>query len=286
MKKTILSLLITVGLIGSASAQVLSGDLANGLVAYYGFNGNLNDSSSIGNNIIDATEGIIFGPNRFGKTNGSIFFSSVTDSAQSLYPIGISGNSPRTFSLWVNNQGVPNNVGALFGFGIDPRSSSLDGVICQFQINNSEYANSLYLGGAIDMWGGYADSAAFNMHYIENAWHMITYVYNGSISSAEFYIDGQSINGDYHRPPIAVGSENRTNALSTVNTELHIGTFVGVGAMLNTSISDLGIWDTALSSSQVSSLYTLQSAPEPSTYALFGIGAIGLLMVVRRKKTA
>jgi T5SS/PEP-CTERM-associated repeat protein len=29
---------------------------------------------------------------------------------------------------------------------------------------------------------------------------------------------------------------------------------------------------------------TVQSAPEPSTYALFGIGAIGLLMVIRRKK--
>jgi PEP-CTERM motif len=29
-----------------------------------------------------------------------------------------------------------------------------------------------------------------------------------------------------------------------------------------------------------------QSVPEPSTYALFGIGAIGLLMVLRRKKTS
>ncbi len=29
-----------------------------------------------------------------------------------------------------------------------------------------------------------------------------------------------------------------------------------------------------------------QSVPEPSTYALFGIGAIGMLMVLRRKKTA
>ena len=28
------------------------------------------------------------------------------------------------------------------------------------------------------------------------------------------------------------------------------------------------------------------AAPEPSTYALFGLGAIGLLMVMRRKKTA
>jgi hypothetical protein len=29
-----------------------------------------------------------------------------------------------------------------------------------------------------------------------------------------------------------------------------------------------------------------QSVPEPSTYVLLGIGAIGLLMVLRRKKTA
>ena len=28
------------------------------------------------------------------------------------------------------------------------------------------------------------------------------------------------------------------------------------------------------------------AVPEPSTYALFGIGAIGMLMVMRRKKTA
>jgi len=48
----------------------------------------------------------------------------------------------------------------------------------------------------------------------------------------------------------------------------------------------LSFYNTALSSSQVSQLYTLQSAPEPSTYALFGIGAIGMLMVIRRKKAA
>jgi hypothetical protein len=40
----------------------------------------------------------------------------------------------------------------------------------------------------------------------------------------------------------------------------------------------------------VSTIYTnaiaTASVPEPSTYALFGIGAIGMLMVLRRKKTA
>jgi len=32
--------------------------------------------------------------------------------------------------------------------------------------------------------------------------------------------------------------------------------------------------------------YSYTAVPEPSTYALFGIGAIGMLMVMRRKKTA
>jgi len=31
---------------------------------------------------------------------------------------------------------------------------------------------------------------------------------------------------------------------------------------------------------------TAGAVPEPSTYALFGIGAIGMLMVLRRKKSA
>jgi len=32
--------------------------------------------------------------------------------------------------------------------------------------------------------------------------------------------------------------------------------------------------------------FSVQSIPEPSTYVLFGLGAIGMLMVLRRKKTA
>jgi hypothetical protein len=38
------------------------------------------------------------------------------------------------------------------------------------------------------------------------------------------------------------------------------------------------------SSSDAAQVATPAAAPEPSTYALFGLGAIGLLMVLRRKK--
>ena len=37
---------------------------------------------------------------------------------------------------------------------------------------------------------------------------------------------------------------------------------------------------------RVASVADIGAIPEPSTYALFGIGAIGLLMVMRRKRTA
>ena len=292
MKNTILSLLVAVGLIGSASAATLTGDLANGLVAYYSFAGNANDSSGNGNNLIGASEGVIFGTNRFGEANSSISFSSITDSAQSLNPIGISGNSPRTFSLWVNDHGIPDNNGAVFSFGILNNSMDNNGALASFGLNNGQYANAVYLGGAIAVWGGYADSSAYNMSYIQNAWHMITYVYNGSISSSQFYVDGNSIDGDYHQSPIPSSTLNQTDVLNTISTKLTIGNFIyssngnTIGAMQNTSFSDLGIWNTALTSQQVSQLYAIQSVPEPSTYALLGLGAIGMLMVMRRKKTA
>jgi hypothetical protein len=63
------------------------------------------------------------------------------------------------------------------------------------------------------------------------------------------------------------------------------GDFQGeYGYGINGTISDLRIYNRALSSNEVSQLYALQSVPEPSTYALFGIGAVGMLLVMRRKR--
>ena len=44
--------------------------------------------------------------------------------------------------------------------------------------------------------------------------------------------------------------------------------------------------DTFLNASDPGAMVSLVSVPEPSTYALFGMGAIGILIVLRRKKTA
>ena len=59
--------------------------------------------------------------------------------------------------------------------------------------------------------------------------------------------------------------------------------YIDATQTLNGDISDYMYYNTALSSSQVSHLYTIQSVPEPSTYALFGLGALALIVAYRRK---
>ena len=74
------------------------------------------------------------------------------------------------------------------------------------------------------------------------------------------------------------------------------GNFTSVTAGSLSFIDNSGIWSAKDGSylyqfSDSTGQLTVQTAPpgavpEPSTYALFGIGAIGMLMVMRRKKTA
>ena len=61
----------------------------------------------------------------------------------------------------------------------------------------------------------------------------------------------------------------------------------GGSSWVDTNIVSASLITNSASAGQngfVSISYT--AVPEPSTYALFGIGAIGMLMVLRRKKTA
>jgi hypothetical protein len=263
MKNTILSLLVAVGLIGSASAQAPSGDLANGLVSFYSFNGNANDS--VGGNNLQRYGNTSYTSDRFGNLNGSLYLSSENDYATSTGNLGVSGKSDLTVSAWVKVStdliygksiaiqfGDPTVIGGMFNIAVTPEN-----------------------GGQISNGGNYADVWAPNIgNPFLNAWKLITTTYSGDTTNTKIYLDGQQLTSFY----------NYNVAKDIIASPLNIG--VNGFSLLQSSIDDVGIWNTALSSSQVSQLYTLQSAPEPSSYALFGIGAIGLLMVLRRKKTA
>jgi hypothetical protein len=268
MKKTILFTIVAVGLIGSASASSLTGDLTNGLVAYYGFNGNFNDSIG-GNNLVNY--GATFTSNQNGDPLNAILVSP-TGYLISQNNIGVFGNQDRTISLWVNiytNSIFPNGRLVSWGnnepsqgsrlYAIDPANAGSLAVDYSLQNNNVSPTD------------------------LSSAWHQITYTYSGSLNNVSFYVNGLIQTNS------AIINYLSSDSINTFDTPLYLNSDTPQNPQnlgINGAISDLGIWNRALSSAEVSQLYGIQSVPEPSTYALFGLGAIGMLMVLRRKKTA
>ena len=275
MKKLILSTLVAVGLIGSSSAQTPSGDLANGLVSFYSFNGNANDSSGNGNDLILSNSQL--GTDRFGNLNSSLQVDNYYTGAVSSKNVGISGNSDRTISLWIK----PTERTALYPFsylvkwgqeGWDVGVGRSSGII---------WLGSDYTSQNLQFSGWYAESSILSPNNLVGSWNNLTVTYNNSQFETKFYINGSPVSNLFKVYTSADDYHNVTS-LDTIDTPLDIGVSSGIKGFYD----DIAIYNRALSSSEVSQLYSVQSVPEPSTYALFGIGAIGMLIAVRSKKTA
>ena len=281
MKNFLLSLLVAAGLIGSASAQLtgsygggiqgsaysqLTGDLTNGLVAYYGFNGNYNDSVG-GNNLNNINS--ILGADRFGGFNSALTVTS-TSGAISASNIGITGNHNRTISLWMLDTTPSSTAGVMVSWGENILWQMQTLQYSPFWNNNSTYS--------IGTDGCFANSSILTTpSTLSINWHNIAWTFNSINSDYAFYVDGilQTNN------PFTYG----LSSMNTANSQLHVNVNnVGGGLGINGSLDDIGIWNTALTSQQVSQLYSLQSVPEPSTYALLGLGSMGTLLAVRGKK--
>ena len=267
MKKTILSLLVAVGLIGSVSAAAFTGDLNNGLVSYYSFNGNANDSSGNGNNASAngnysylENGGIRIYGDGSERYNGGGYVNIPTTGLINDFTISIAlANTSQTF--WA---GEP-----FFEWGTENYNNylvSLGGDTTSIGFGHYRYG---YTGGGIDQ----LISSDFY-----GAPHVFTLTQSSDTFSA--YIDGTLIGRtpDSYQLP--------SNSSFDVGAHSWVPSAGGFSARLNADIFSLAIYNTALTSQQVSQLYAIQSVPEPSTYTLFGLGAIGLLMVMRRKKTA
>lgn len=267
MKKPFLILFLLADFACYIQAATLSGSLTNGLVGYYNFDGNYNDSSTANNNLNNS--GASLSTDRFGYSNSSLSVSP-TSYLQSAKNIGISGNQNHTISLWVNLNELRSQVSATVSFGniSGQNVGGVQGVIVDGQS-----------GGRVNIWGANADvwHSGFGSYFL-NSWHMVTFSYNGANSSSSLYVDGSAISFSYG------GS---SNTLNIVDSPLYVNSLARFSAWsgINGSIDDVAIYNRSLSSGEVSSLY-VALVPEPSTYALLGIGMIGMLIVIRKKKSS
>ena len=156
--------------------------ISNGLVAFYPFSGNANDSSGGGNNA--TVTGATLTTDRFGNANSAYNFDGnqyITGSA-SNYP---SANSQRSISIWYNAKNLSDTGFSklLFGYG-----GGVCGTSFQIVFENTDIGSS-YIG-KYEVQG---HCLAFRNYTnyptpINNQWHNIIVTYDGSL--LRFYNDG------------------------------------------------------------------------------------------------
>jgi hypothetical protein len=248
------------------SAVVNASTMDIGPIAQYKFSGNGTDS--IGDNDLALNSGVNLVADRFGTTGSAIAFNSTTGQAVSLNPIGIYGNSSRSISMWVKANTLNSD---LLGWGnvYDPPAG--EGFLMHMTPEN---------GYQISIWGSYADIHSPNLgaSYF-NEWKQIIYVFNGSVSNASVYVNGSLLQ------TTQAGAFIYTDTFNTSNTSVRIGDrgdgrgLAGVG----TELDDVSIYNRALSSAEIATLYANESVPEPSALSLLAVGLGGLAMMRRRR---
>jgi len=231
--------------------------LANGLVAYYPFNGTANDATGNGN------DGIIigrlgFGTNRFGQANSAIYFNGTSNNFVSTPLTPPSGGSSRTFSVWFNtasasqaNRSYINTLGTMIsygefegtvGSGMDIGISSGGTLTCDFSIAGLIAAKSWNDG---------------NWHH-----YVVVNSLSNNLSQIQFYVDGANQTGG--------SGTDMSVPISTRPTSLIIGTSIrgdinGSAYDYVGALSNLRIYNRALSSDEVMALYAFNDSYGCST---------------------
>lgn len=204
----------------------------NGLVAYYPFTGNANDSSGNGNNGV--VNGATLTTDRFGKTNSAYSFDGKSSLIKATIPNLPQGNFDRTISVWVNTNGpftsFTNGLGDVIDYGsyaVQERFSLLitKSLTCYFSSFSNDYTSSIYAGG--------------------NLWKHIILTYKSGVIS--FYLDG------------VLKEIGKVSSLNTIGTNLQIGNtipnLVNQNERFSGKIDDIAIYNRVLDSSEIQALY-------------------------------
>lgn len=172
---------------------------------------------------------------RDGSPNGAI--SMVNQSTSATIPNLPVGSSARTVSIWVKlNSFNPDDYNQFFSYG-----STVGGSTSKWYAGGMNEANVMAIG--------YANNKFFPTTNTLNTWNHFVFVYNGT--SSTMYKNGVSLGTEAHAL--------NTNASTTFNLGLGVSGEKG----FNGAIDDLKIYNTALDQTQVTNLYTINSADTP-----------------------
>ena len=232
-------LLLCVGLFMTTQmifSQVPSYVPSNGLVGYWGFNGNANDQSGNGNN--GTVNGATLTTDRFGNSNSAYDFDGISNYITVL-DNNVFNMQNFTISTWVKNSSTAPTVLSryILNKGCNTPSPSFrlyyenDGTLQQY-VSDCWVPNRVYQNGPSS----------------NNLWVNLIYSYDGQ--NLKMYVDG-----------VLYGTTNQSGSLTNNNNPMYIGCSTDtsncpqLSAFYAGKIDDIGIWNRALSQQEITNMY-------------------------------
>lgn len=234
-----IGLLITTQIIFS---QVPSYVSSNGLVGYWGFNGNANDQTPNGNN--GTVNGATLTTDRFGNSNSAYNFDGSNNHILVSDNSTLSGFSDITISLWVNISQFPSASNPFSGlvtkwYGSGNCGGMTDNYACYLRTNNQFVAGT-------NQYRNYPDMLQSPSNLSTSNWYHLVMVHN-STTGGSIYINGS-----------LVSTYNTSGALCSSTNPLYFGCDNGLGAItrfFNGKLDDIGIWNRALTQQEITNMY-------------------------------
>ncbi len=238
-KSVLLSALAIAGFAVTSLAQTVPNYVpSNGLVGWWPFNGNAIDESV---NTNDGTvNGATLTADRFGSVNSAYSFNGINQKVVIADHNTLSfTNSIYSFSYWAKiNSNIITSGAAIY---------------CKYGItSNFEYANVLYSSNSLNFGSGNlagtcgAQGGSANTTTLYNNWHHFVFVADG-LNGSKTFVDGTLVNTGVYT---ACSGGNG-------NGNLYFGMGGGWNQQFyyNGLIDDIGIWNRALTPSEITGLY-------------------------------
>lgn len=252
MKKFFLILLI--GTLSIASlAQLPAWVPRNGLIAWYPFTGNTNDSGGKNLNPTYSGAGVTSTTDRYGKPNRAYSFDGATGSYIRI-PADSFPSNDRTVSLWFNVPMVSNRP-VLMGYGGE---------------GTLGYGTSYLMGLNIEGLGTYESQAHYRSNKIDYAYatepvnQWVHWVLTISGSTMTIYINGQNVasNNDFVYSTYTTGRDLVFGVMPYADG---IAPYTDVnGGYTQGKLDDIGIWKRALTACEIQYLYN--SSPDSAIH--------------------
>ena len=225
----------------------------NGLVGYWGFNGNANDQSGNGNN--GTVNGATLTTDRFGNANSAYSFDGFSNFVR-IYNSSTLNNPTISISGWfnTNNLSYDDYLGAKGIVGKWWQTPS----VCEdnynaylVYLNKPTNQDNTFLGGATSFYAG-------NVFYANtiiniNNWYHFVFIHD-SASGGKLYINGNLVNSNNYSGAIC-------NSLNNViiGSDVENGNFY---RFFDGKIDDVAIYNRALTQSEITQLYNSSTSTQ------------------------